>query len=138
MMTRSDERGETNYGLGLLICFGLGFSRMISKPILKAFVTTSIIWDLLKRDNLNLDLGLEAALGLTLDLAVTLGKILSHIPYIFIYILVMFLVLQIAKWHPHLMVAKLQCPEILSRREHLQMAIAILGLGRIDWSKLQL
>ena len=25
MMTRSDERGETNYGLGLLICFGLGF-----------------------------------------------------------------------------------------------------------------
>ena len=75
MMTRSDERGETNYGLGLLICFGLGFSRMISKPILKAFVTTSIIWDLLKRDNLNLDLGLEAALGLTLDLAVTLGKI---------------------------------------------------------------
>ena len=50
----------------------------------------------------------------------------------------MFLVLQIAKSHPHLMVAKLQCPEILSRREHLQMAIAILGLGRIDWSKLQL
>ena len=41
MMTRSDERGETNYGLGLLIWFGqpcpdfghmINRSRMISKP----------------------------------------------------------------------------------------------------------
>ena len=47
-----------------------------SKPKEKAFVTTSTIWGLLKlRDNLNLDLVLEAVLELMLDLAVIPGKL---------------------------------------------------------------